>query len=255
MPAPLVAVTVASTYRVGDRPVALPARLARATPDTAAAIAGLATDLLAAGGALRLSDLYRSRAAQEAAWRDWRTGVKQAYSPPPGGSMHEAGRALDLDLAAARLPLDRLWPLAAARGLVPIIDKPDSRLPEAWHFECRGSHALVHDHYARGRARNMAPAAAMAASAILTTGVAVDRFGDRQATAQVQAALIRLGHDIGALDGRLGPRTLAALATEGLARLSPADQLARLEASLARRFPAEWTAAMPAPAAAASAKG
>jgi hypothetical protein len=29
---------------------------------------------------------------------DWKTGKKSAFSPPPGGSLHEAGRALDLDL-------------------------------------------------------------------------------------------------------------------------------------------------------------
>lgn len=240
MPTSLVPVAIASTYTSGSKPIALPAHLAWATPDTAAALSLLATDVAAAGGALRLSDLFRSRAMQAAAHADYLRGAKAAYSPPPGGSLHEAGRACDIDLAAIGMPLPRFWTLAAARGFTPIVATPDSRLAEAWHFERRGSHALVHEHYAKGLAANMEPDAATAASAILAIGVHVDRFGAMQSAAAAQSTLIRLGHDIGAIDGEVGPRTRAGLAAAGLPLIGIDAARAALETLLAARFPDEW---------------
>jgi hypothetical protein len=67
------------------------------------------------------------------------------FSPLPGGSLHEAGRAFDLDLEALLkdeiITLEDFWGIARHRGLVPIIASPDPGKSEAWHFECRGSHA------------------------------------------------------------------------------------------------------------------
>ena len=240
MPAPIVPIEIASTYASGGKPIALPAHLAWATADTAAALLLLAQDVAATGGTLRLSDLFRSHAAQAAAHADYVARRKKAYSPPPGESLHEAGRACDIDLSAIAMPLTRFWTLAAARDFVPIVTKPDSRLSEAWHFERRGSHTLVHDHYAKARATNMSPAAAMAASAILAIGVTVDRFGAGQKAAAAQSALIRLGHDIGAIDGDAGPRTRAGLAATGLSLVGLDAALASLETLLAARFPDEW---------------
>ena len=240
MPTPLVPVSVRSTYTSGGKPVSLPGRMALATPDTAAALRLLAAAVAAAGGELLLSDLFRSHDMQTASHADYVARRKKAYSPPPGGSLHEAGRACDIDLKAMAMPLSRFWTLAAARGFTPIIAKADARLSEAWHFERRGSHALVHDHYARGRAKNMDPAAAMAASAILAIGVQVDRFGAGQTAAAAQSALIRLGDDIGAIDGDVGPRTRDGLAAAGLSLVGLDAALAALELRLAARFPGEW---------------
>lgn len=92
----LVEVKIKSSYK-GVPYLRMPA--AQMTPDAAASLAKVVAELEAAGGLVRVSDMFRTRAQQVAAHNDWRTGRKKAYSPPAGGSMHEAGRAIDLDLA------------------------------------------------------------------------------------------------------------------------------------------------------------
>ena len=86
-----------------------------------------------------------------------------------------------------------------------------------------------------------ANAAAMAASAILATGVDVPRFGDSKAAA-LQSALIRLGADIGSIDGQIGPRSLAALAALGVTGGSTAALLSAVEEQLRAAFPGEHDA-------------
>jgi D-alanyl-D-alanine dipeptidase len=78
----------------------LPPSMARLTPDAAAALAKVEAEIASRGGCFRLSDAYRSSAMQARAHDDFIRGRKKAYSPPAGSSMHEAGRAVDLDLAA-----------------------------------------------------------------------------------------------------------------------------------------------------------
>jgi D-alanyl-D-alanine dipeptidase len=137
---PLVAITVASIYNHGP----LPSRMAQCTPDTAAAIKAVVNDLQGLGHELRLSDLFRSYDMQKQANLDFTQGRKTAFSPPPGGSMHEAGRAMDIDLASIGVPLSKFWEIAGAHGFSPIIDSPDASRSEAWHFDCRGSHDAVY---------------------------------------------------------------------------------------------------------------
>jgi hypothetical protein len=208
----LFSVVVMSPYLVSNKPVLLPRRMAVATADMKAAILGLESALNGVGGELVLSDLFRSYDMQYQSHLEWLNKQKTAFSPPPGGSFHEAGRAFDLDLSKIGVSLSELWNLAAPLGLVPIISSPDPKQDEAWHFECRGSHQLVYEHYKAGRGSNFdKPYKAAAASAIIAIGVHVDAFGDGQAVAYLQSGLIRLGYDIGNLDGRAGPRTRRAL--------------------------------------------
>src|SRR5205823_4786913 len=101
----------------------------------------------------------------------------------------------------------QFWDLARPRGLFPIIEQPDANVSESWHFDCRGSHQLIYDYYKTGRGTNFTPYSAMAASAILSIGVQVDKFGPNQTIAAVQSALIRFGQEIGNLDGSIGPKT------------------------------------------------
>src|SRR5450759_4222526 len=145
---PLVAVKVASIYQSAP----LPERMARATPDMAAALEHVVRDLQALGHDLRLSDMFRSYEMQWQAHQDYATRKKKAYSPPPGGSMHEGGRAMDIDLSSMGVPLSRFWEIAKAHGFLPIIDKPESSRSEAWHFDCRGSHAAVYEYVRSGKA-------------------------------------------------------------------------------------------------------
>ena len=72
--------------------------MAKCTPDMFAAVRGVVADLQG-DNALVLSDMYRSYEMQLQAHLDFVTGKKSALSPAPGGSMHEAGRAFDLDLS------------------------------------------------------------------------------------------------------------------------------------------------------------
>ena len=52
---------------------------------------------------------------------------------------------------------------------------------------------------------------AMSASGILSIGVKVDAFGKNQSDAAVQAGLIRLGFELGNIDGDIGQKTRDAL--------------------------------------------
>lgn len=79
--------------------------MAKCTPDTAVALQGIVDDLRAMGHNLRLSDLFRSYEMQRQAHLDSVEKRKKAFSPPPGGSMHEAGRAMDIDLSSMGVPL------------------------------------------------------------------------------------------------------------------------------------------------------
>lgn len=241
MKTPLVHLPITSIYRASGQRVPLPQRMARCTPDTKRAILAIRADLEAAGGRLYLSDLFRSHDMQLQAHLDWKTGKKRAYSPPPGGSFHEGGRAFDLDLGSLRIKLDAFWKLAANHGVVPILAAPNPRTSEAWHFERRGSHQLVYDYYQAGKGTNFAsPGRAMAASAILAIGEAFEPFAGREDAAYVQSALIRLGQAVGNIDGFLGPKSRRGLQALGVP-LEPLPQvIAALDQLLQVKFPEEF---------------
>src|ERR1043166_8015375 len=141
MTAPLVPVEILSIYFVHNNRVNLPANLAKCPPDMKNAILGIKDDLQARGINLFLSDLFRSHDMQLQAHIE--NAKKGIFSPLPGGSMHEGGRAFDLDLKALlnddTITLWESWEIAGQRGLVLILATPDSSQSEAWHFECRGS--------------------------------------------------------------------------------------------------------------------
>jgi len=230
---PLVPITVASIYNNGP----LPFRMAQCTPDTATAIQAVVDDLRGLGHELRLSDLFRSREMQQQAHLDFTEGRKKAFSPPPGGSMHEAGRAMDIDLASIGVPLSQFWEIAKARGFSPIIDSPDTSRSEAWHFDCRGSHDAVYQYVKQGKAgASVAPYTQMAHSGIVAIGVPVDGLPD-QGVAFLQASLIRLGFDPGRIDGVMGPRTQGAMQDAGLDPNDPAGSVSQL---LQQQFPREF---------------
>ena len=235
---PLLAVNIASIYI--DQP--LPRRMAMATPDTARALDRIVADLRDLGFNLRLSDLFRSYAQQKAAHADYVEGRKKAFSPAAGGSMHEAGRAMDIELNSIGVPLKRFWEIAAAHGFTPIIETPDSRASESWHFDCRGSHAKVYDYVQAGKAGSaVAPYTMMARSAIASIGILLDSAAD-QNVAFLQSALIRLGFDPGPIDGNRGSRTDKALENAGIKGESStcADQARTLVAALRAKYPQEF---------------
>src|SRR5262249_4927938 len=188
-----------------------------------------------------LSDLFRSFDMQLQSHLDFVNGKKKAFSPPPGGSLHEAGRALDLDLdGLAPVKLAEFWDLARPHGLLPIINKPTPGVSESWHFDCRGSHHIVYKYYQAGNGTNFKPYAAMAASAILAIGVQGEKFGQNQTAASIQSALIRLGQVIGNIDGSLGTKTRSAIEAVGVPFGEPKAMLVALEGLIRQKFPDEY---------------
>lgn len=243
MSAPLVNIDIASIYFDSHQNRKnLPARMAQCSPDMRRAALNLRMDLAGRGVELFLSDMFRSFDMQlQAHIENAKRGV---FSPRPGGSLHEAGRAFDLDLQALLadniLKLADFWEIARARGVVPIISEPKPSTSEAWHFECRGSHALVRQYYIAGKGgQQLKPYQAMAASAILAIGVKVERFQNQKAAA-IQSALIRLGHELGPLDGSIGQKTRNALTAAGIQEADEQTMLDDLEAQLKQRFPEEF---------------
>jgi hypothetical protein len=231
---PLVAISIASIYNNGP----LPHRMALCTPDTKDAIEAVSADLHSLGFGLRLSDLFRSYEMQKQAHADFVQGRKRAFSPAQGGSMHEAGRAMDIDLASIGVPLSKFWEIAHAHGFLPIIDKPDASRSESWHFDCRGSHGLVYDYVKSGKAGvAIAPYTQMAQSSILAIGVNLDSV-PHQDIAYIQSTLIRLGFDPGRIDGQAGDRTRQAAKDAGIDLDSPFESLSAL---LQTKFSSEYS--------------
>lgn len=203
----IVPVNIKSCYKKNGQYVNLPSRMAVCVPEFKDAIQAIAAEVNALGGDFRLSDLFRSYDMQLQAHLDYKNGKKTAYSPPPGGSFHEAGRAFDVDLAGLR-PLGGgntylrvFWGIAAKYGVVPIIGEPNPQRSEAWHFECRGEFQRIRDSLGYSQAVK---------AAILDIGADVDDFKDDEA-AWVQAQLTAAGWNIGSIDGLLGKKTKAAI--------------------------------------------
>jgi hypothetical protein len=168
MPSPLVKVSVLSCYPLGKTPkkrlediinkqTGIPI-MAWLTEDSAADFQLLKQDVEALGGQLIISDMYRDKDMQNAAHNRWKAeyeayclrgkvGKAPKYSPPAGGSFHQAGRAIDIDLSAIKPlakhdpdgnALKKFWELAKNRGWYPIIKAPKASASEAWHFDHPG---------------------------------------------------------------------------------------------------------------------
>lgn len=200
-------------------------RAGRATADTAEALYALHEAVSAAGGDLRITDLWRSVATQQEARERYERWIFAGRPKPgssgfdsrtmkadlvakPGRSYHNAGRAIDVHLAALRFPgvaadrqLDALWELARPIGWTPILRSPEERVSEAWHFDYFGP-------WARVRARVGYEQGAIAAAADVGNGEPVPAY-------QVQGGLHRAGYSVGEIDGDIGPKTRAGLRASG----------------------------------------
>lgn len=81
---------------------------------------------------------------------------------------------------------------------------------------------------------------AMAASGILAIGVKVDLFKNNQAAAAVQAGLVRLGFELGSIDGDIGQKTRTALTKAEVEWTTVEEVLLNVENLLKEKFPAEY---------------
>lgn len=227
------------------RPLAQLGKAGVCTADTAVALLALHEAVQAAGGDFRVTELHRDVGVQQTArakYDRWvRAGkpkpgtsgfdastMKAAYVATPGRSMHNAGRAIDVNLAALKFPgvapdkqLDKLWELARACGWSPVIRTADERASEAWHFDCWGDLRGIH-------ARLGYEQAAFAGALF------VGHAGTGTSWASVtQALLQRAGRDIGRIDGAFGPKSHAALASAlGITNAAAQAVIARADASI-----------------------
>lgn len=206
----LVPVEILSIYKSKGERVMMPKRMAWATPDFRDAIYAIRDKVAEMSGGkaqLVLSDLKRSYEMQYQAHMDYKTGKKKAFSPAPGGSFHEAGRAMDVSLADLKgLPgdnwLQTFWDICAEHGVMPIISKPISSKSEAWHFDCMGEFRAVYEKEGYKEA---------AKAAILDIGQQIDDDLEDDETQWVQGQLLAYGYEIGKADGVIGKNTKAAI--------------------------------------------
>lgn len=130
----LVYVQVPSWYAKPKGSAPLPKRLGCLYAPAAADLDRALIEISKAGGHVWFSDMFRSSTAQAKAHQDYLTGRKSAYSPPAGASMHEAGRAFDLDPGDTGIGLKKIKEILAAHGWTGIADRGS----ECWHHDWRG---------------------------------------------------------------------------------------------------------------------
>lgn len=231
---------ILSSYPVGAKRIDLKPLstlpMGRAPVDVVEALAELHTAVLSQLGDFRVTDLYRDYQTQAAARLKYETwlaaGKPTKYDPAtmkpvfvaePGYSFHNAGRAIDLDLAPAVVyllnekpvrgvftgiqsskQLDKLWEVAKPLGWRPAIKTPTEGAAESWHFDFMGEWSYYFDRSGDYKATAMC--------ACLDIGVGT--YGRDEARA-LQAQLQRAGYDCGAVDGYLGAKTMKALVNAG----------------------------------------
>jgi hypothetical protein len=207
--------------RASLRPLAQLGKAGIAAPDTAAALLLLHEGVTAAGGDLRITECHRDVAVQVAARAKYDRWVaagkpkpgtagfdsktmKADYVAVPGKSNHNAGRAIDVHVAALHFPntpanqqLDKLWSIAMPIGWTPIIKEANEGASEAWHFDYWGELAGVYTRLGYEQAA-------------LCGALLVGHAGEFQTYPRlIQALICRAGFNIGEIDGVLGPRTRA----------------------------------------------
>jgi peptidoglycan hydrolase-like protein with peptidoglycan-binding domain len=129
----VVKVRVPGIYGVKGNP--LPGRMAKLVKPAALALQKVYADIVATGGHLYISDMFRSAEEQQKAHEDWKMGRKADYSPPSCSSVHEAARAMDIDAFDTRIGHRRVREILNKHGWVNIVDTlTDS---ECWHYEFR----------------------------------------------------------------------------------------------------------------------
>lgn len=177
-------------------------------PGAARALAELNQVVLQRGGDLRITDCHRDATTQAAAHQAYLDGRKKAYVAGPGRSNHNAGRAVDIDIAMLAFPgvprnqaLDTLWALMAPLGWSAIIAQPIEGASESWHIEWHGELAGLY-----GR---LWYADCALAGALLVGHAGKLGEGVTGKVRLIQALCHRLGVNVGPLDGALGPKTRA----------------------------------------------
>lgn len=179
----------------------LPARMCLLAPDAAESVARIVAEW---GDRWAVSDMYRSAEASLAAVQA-KTGVQ-----PPGFSGHNFGVSFDLDVGhttrALGLTYAALLDALAARGW--FCHRRDGQLgPESWHFNFFGEDAVKFlAAIDPGRPATWSRGAEQCIQKRYPSAECFQLGPD-----DIQAALAKLGMYRGAVDGKLGPLSLAAV--------------------------------------------
>ncbi len=178
------------------------------TPDMAEGLRKLEEAVRLEGGQFLVIDLFRDWKTQADNRKSYVTGKKKAFVAKPGGSFHNAGRAVDIQVKELDFPgldkddwLQKFWDLATPLGFRPIIRIPELGVSECWHFDFPG------DDWSR--AYDALPYSEVAKCATLDVGE-WDPTENKPMVQRmfVQAQLIRLHqYQIGKVDGIFGPKT------------------------------------------------
>jgi len=204
----LIQVEIPSIYFRNGKRVMLPKSMAKFTPDTAGAIKDISDwvrrEVPGDSEHLFFSDGYRTYEMQLQAHLDWKCHRKSAYSPPPGSSFHEAGRAVDFDVPSICLHIgyNKFYEQAKSMGWSFVIPRPQHNLPEAWHMEWRG---IYNDMVKRRSYKEAVIAAILDIDGKVDDDIADDDIQE------IQMILKYLGYDPGPTDGILGKRTMQAI--------------------------------------------
>jgi hypothetical protein len=159
-------------------------------------------------GQLLITDLFRSWETQAEARKKFEQGKKKAFVAKPGGSFHNAGRAVDISVKQLEFEgiekdewVSFFWELAKPLGFHPIVSTPDLGVSEIWHYDFPGNDWKdAYDVLQYGEA---------AKCCILDVGKWNPNESEEKVRKMfIQAQLIRLGfYEIGKVDGFIGPKT------------------------------------------------
>jgi hypothetical protein len=98
----------------------------------------------------------------------------------------------------------------------------------------------VYDYYASGKGKNFQPYQAMSASAIIAVNISHAAFEGKLREAAIQFHLVKLGYEIGNVDGLIGQKTMTALTQAGLQGVDIDNALVELENRVQSLFPDEY---------------
>jgi hypothetical protein len=201
----LVQIKVEDIYEGTDY---LPDRMAKLIPEAWESLQKVISDVEEYGGNFRLSGAFRTNRQQMKAHLDYKMGKKNQYSPPPGTSMHEAGRAIDIDWRYESLGLKqtKVAEILRDHGWNSIVDsfgdptKYDIKEEHHWEFR-DGLNDIYKKHGYNG----------MVEWAIKQVGNYPNKqFMEKSfafAVKDAQQLLDDIGIDPGPIDGVYGPKT------------------------------------------------
>jgi murein L,D-transpeptidase YcbB/YkuD len=129
----VVKVRVPGIYGKKGNP--LPKRMAKLARPAASALQKVYEEIVAEGGHLYISDMFRTAQDQQKAHEDYLSGRKSAFSPPSCSSVHEAARAIDIDAYDTGIGHKRVRTILNKHGWVNIVETLDGK--ECWHYEFR----------------------------------------------------------------------------------------------------------------------